>query len=112
MRLTGGRVYLPGSSTGKDGLDHDSRAPASYDTKTEPFPIVGQLYHLHMTPLTWQRSGQQRGGGRKGGEREKSIVIELLNNNRRDPNYTHRHTFLPALQQQHVTYELTVPHEQ
>lgn len=52
LDLSGSSVYLSGSSSRKNGFDHDSRASASYDAKPKPFAVIGQLYQLHMTPLT------------------------------------------------------------
>ena len=53
--MIGRWINLASSPSGKDGFDHDSRAPPSYDAKAEPLPVIGQLNHLHMTPLMWQR---------------------------------------------------------
>ncbi|TNN61199.1 hypothetical protein EYF80_028584 [Liparis tanakae] len=54
-QLIGRWIYPSGSSARKNGFDHDTCAPTSYDAKTKTFPVVNQLYHLHITPLTWQR---------------------------------------------------------
>ena len=52
-------IYPAGSSSRKDGLDHDSRAPPSYDAKAKPLPVIGQLNHLHMTPLMWRKERER-----------------------------------------------------
>lgn len=77
MWLIGKWIYLAGSSSRKDGLDHDSCAPPPYDAKAKPLPIIGQLNHLHMTPLMWQRL-EEKGGRENGGGERKSILIKLL----------------------------------
>lgn len=55
-------IYLACCSSGEDGFHHDSCASTSNDAKTKSLPIIGQLYHLYMTPLKLQNRGD--GGGK------------------------------------------------
>lgn len=71
-------IYPAGSSSRKDGLDHDSCAPPSYDAKAKSLPIVGQLNHLHVTPLTWQRLEEKDEREKRAKGQEKSILINSL----------------------------------